>query len=978
MPFVRTHKNGQIYTSNDRTHKIRVEETIRYAHFLIEHCRTNAYMKLEVAEVVARLINTGRLDAGLLQYLLFHQSKKSMSISPLLQGLVRTENEEDISAHRDTARSTEPEYRDSPDAYQMDQKLEGKVLQDQDPQRKAPETRDREASKLGKSKKKLKRKKRGGFSGSASDREEVQRTSEKGRDIGTASEINDHNKNPDEVITQCQTLVQENLPLSLANGHSPEEAALDELDKIAVEEHSSNTEVSKKQGTTSPQTPKQQRIESQSGSADENYYTPSDSIMDQTPNTPSKRRLVASSLVQIKPREAELTAEQFALLEETVNWEDVQGRVTPVNVTLETKSNSNAVTPTSASTAWQTSLEGAEGQVHDTVSEIDFYNLEGATMRSTSDAQNGAIEAGSTDWSGARGKIKIIKEMKRKSLPGNFAGRFTTAENALLDAGLEMSALHDKTVTQLSLAWDRASAKARSAHRKITREFIRTNSFKRRKSSSPPATDYSISPGTEKTGRSTSVQHASSEKLYTIHSPEVFSPETPEIWTSYSDSNPQSGPFYHGQSHLLQQLPGRIFRHGTSGLLWAYKTGTPTDERLAEDGIWLWKKPTTYFKPLPLACARQSDCSSLLPVIICQGHSDHSEPIYSFDGRNVFITPHATPWRDERSHVGHPDFLVPWKLAIYQACEAAGYWAYRHDRIFLPCRKFGCGRDLSDHDPCTIVCRGCGPKSEIRYCSLQHQIEDIYHHREQCGSPDLVLRYFIDNDSAPEHFNTIYPAIKERHGHSSGALYLQRLHAMINGGYYTLFDPQTQQPMTLSWPRSEPKWQAMDRRIERLLNIAFFDASKRNTLAYLYCLLRTQLYLTSGYSPAMFASLRTQFGDEFGQAIFREVEHRPYVECECRWAGTDLANGAHKPKCEWRFPEKAQAKGAMNHGVEQTVKSMEAESWILRAWQTQHLSVSDPQERIEGQGFPDVRKGVQVRMGPGFDGWGAEPDNTCA
>ena len=170
-------------------------------------------------------------------------------------------------------------------------------------------------------------------------------------------------------------------------------------------------------------------------------------------------------------------------------------------------------------------------------------------------------------------------------------------------------------------------------------------------------------------------------------------------------------------------LPTKLIQKygsGAKSLLWAYAIDTQDDETLDDTGIWLWRRPKTQFRAHTLLRTEMFGHSVLAPVVISHERTGDDEPIIEFDGKIVHIVPHEQHWEDVRSNESHPDFRIPGKLAEYQACEVAGYQVWRHDRDLSECRKPGCDAMVSDYHHSAIVCLRCGPKSLVRYCTLQH------------------------------------------------------------------------------------------------------------------------------------------------------------------------------------------------------------------------------------------------------------------
>ena len=429
----------------------------------------------------------------------------------------------------------------------------------------------------------------------------------------------------------------------------------------------------------------------------------------------------------------------------------------------------------------------------------------------------------------------------------------------------------------------------------------------------------------------------------------------------------------------LHEQPVQEYGTGARGLLWAYTVDAIVDEALINAGVYLWSKPSTYFRAQRLQRIGRLGHSALAPVIVSHKRTEHGEPIIHFDGFTVIIVPHEQCWEDIRSDPSHPDFLVPWKLAEYQACEAAGYQIWRHDRDLLRCRKFSCGAAVSDFHRSAVICFGCGPKSFVRYCSLQHQLEDIEEHLRDCGAWDLVLKRVIDHATAPSKFAGMFPAIKQRHGSRTAALHRQRLFSALTYGHYTLFDPASYGFEILYWPKQDPKWREMDGRIERLLNIVFLDSWNHVVLGYLYRMLRELLRSQNQWFESTEQMLKQQLESEFSNYKVNLFWRNGDAPCQCEWSGKVLPRWDHLSTCWWYNPIAVDSGLAWRPKyLKATVEEYEARFWILRAWRQQHPTENDWRLRAAGYGFPyTVPDEECYKLGAGWTGWGGEKDNIC-
>lgn len=467
------------------------------------------------------------------------------------------------------------------------------------------------------------------------------------------------------------------------------------------------------------------------------------------------------------------------------------------------------------------------------------------------------------------------------------------------------------------------------------------------------------------------------------HTPEealVGERMTTEVGLVPSNSSHGGDPITTADEPVALSLPTRPrqeYGSGAKGVLWAYATNTEADKALDHAGVYLWTKPSAHFRAHRLLRTVKFGCSDIAPVVISPANTGDDEPIIEFDGDTVHIVPHGRCWEDIRSHESHPDFLAPRKLAEYQACEAAGYQIWRHDRDFLKCRKSDCKVTVSDYHRSVVVCLGCGPKSIVRYCSLQHQLDDIEDHWEECGTWKVVLRRVIDHTTAPRRFDRMYPTIKLKHGSRTAALHRQRLHFELTCGHYTLFDPATNASRTLCWPKQDQKWPEMDRRIERLLSVAFFDSWNHIILGYLYRVLRELLRSQGEWSSNIEYLLKLQLESEFSDYKVNTKWKNGEAPCECQWSGKIVPRLDHLPTC-WAYSPEEDDNSPVRprHRIEQTVDDYEQRFWILRAWRKQHPMENNWRRRAAGCGFPNTMPDEGCyKLGPAWTGWGGVNDN---
>lgn len=416
-----------------------------------------------------------------------------------------------------------------------------------------------------------------------------------------------------------------------------------------------------------------------------------------------------------------------------------------------------------------------------------------------------------------------------------------------------------------------------------------------------------------------------------------------------------------------------LITSGVMGLIWTYATHTPVDKDLLRAGIWLFERAPNYFKSQPYVYRRHDKELEQVPVAIRTLGGRSASLHVRFDGEVLYISTHGHPWPDMRSKHSHPDMLPVSRLIEYQAAESMGLNVWRHDRNLLECRFPSCKCKLSDISHSTIVCAGCGPKSIIRYCSVEHQVLDLKMHWRECGHRKLIIKRVIDKTTEPTRFKHLCPAIRDCKNIRSLANSRQSLYTRLTHGRYTLFNPKTGYPTVLVWSRKDHSFMEMEIRVERLLNCALFDQRNKAMVTFLFRMVRKCLQSKNTFSPERTVILTQQFKAEFGLDASR-IESDEV--CECEWEGENLAEDKHLPSCRKLYRNFSHQ--FRTTGMRGYLEMYEKRYWILRVWQQQHQSVTRWRDRVAGKGFPDGGvEGTSPSLGPGFVCWGAKENDSC-
>ena len=77
----------------------------------------------------------------------------------------------------------------------------------------------------------------------------------------------------------------------------------------------------------------------------------------------------------------------------------------------------------------------------------------------------------------------------------------------------------------------------------------------------------------------------------------------------------------------------------------------------------------------------------------------------------------------------------------------------------------------------SIICPGCGPCSEIRYCQRSHLLADSINHFEVCGKKPGT--YPLMWSELPTHYQSLYPYIKPLKGTMTAQCFRQMAHCLV-------------------------------------------------------------------------------------------------------------------------------------------------------------------------------------------------------
>ena len=422
-----------------------------------------------------------------------------------------------------------------------------------------------------------------------------------------------------------------------------------------------------------------------------------------------------------------------------------------------------------------------------------------------------------------------------------------------------------------------------------------------------------------------------------------------------------------------------------NNLPWAYFDPTKPFEPQLRPDIAFFARPEPMVPTSALLNPRTiSPAHADMAPYVLSTWSPRRHVYWSYDAEHhrLLIRPHRQAYVECRQQLTHPDYLVRAKLCQYQAVERSGFKVWRHDRNTLTCKLPTCHTAVVDHDISTQICHGCGPKTTVRYCSRKHLLQDLKEHWKECGDASLVLRYWVDEATQPGRFYRRYPTIDDINCKRSFQKLRQRAHAIYAKGQYTLFLLGTT-PHVVRWPAETigaEQAEMMQARVERVLNMCFFDQNQDSVVEYLYRLIRMALRATGDWTADTARCLSMQLRLEF-EWDSRVVNASPAFDedpCGCYWFGDEWNHFGRRPSEGCKHLQ--EHVGIVRHGqcMKSWVEKSEACYWPLRIWRRRHETELGWRARLYGKGFGDNvpayqrdELGMVPILGKGWHGWGS-------
>ncbi|RAH85745.1 hypothetical protein BO86DRAFT_436965 [Aspergillus japonicus CBS 114.51] len=299
----------------------------------------------------------------------------------------------------------------------------------------------------------------------------------------------------------------------------------------------------------------------------------------------------------------------------------------------------------------------------------------------------------------------------------------------------------------------------------------------------------------------------------------------------------------------------------------------------------------------------------------------------------------------------------------------------------FPCGLRHCPKRCNSWDGVTVICPGCGPFSETRYCSRDHLLQDIKTHWPVCG--DQVFVHPCRESTIPREVREGPPLIPCLHNYDMPERHRQAVYFRMNArqGDYFIFADWADY-VRAGFPENTTTVRCAKRvvytvrfedpeekdRFRRVLAICLFATVEVHALVdYMYRLIRDHLRAANA-AKQLEAALRYQIHAETGVSIQQYITGERHA-CATDWDGRNRRNCPDQV-CRSEYRRLLGSLGG--GGLREVVRNMESTYWILRAARTTHPTVKDPKKRMLGEGFEGVAEEDQrvYRRGDGWDGAG--------
>jgi hypothetical protein len=321
----------------------------------------------------------------------------------------------------------------------------------------------------------------------------------------------------------------------------------------------------------------------------------------------------------------------------------------------------------------------------------------------------------------------------------------------------------------------------------------------------------------------------------------------------------------------------------------------------------------------------------------------------------------------------------------------------------IVCSKPGCGKTTTPWDGSTVICPSCGPYSAIRYCCIEHLLDDTTDHwGVDCMK--YTCRHYCDASTIHHRQVQCPPAIPNLCGWNTPERHRQSVYhahssqkngsAEVKGDYFIFTDfeqwLQAGAPNMPAWALSRARGtvrfvvtfddqqspNSFKDRFNRLLNIALFTgASNAVILNYMFLMIRENLISKGEWGEDLLNSLVYQFQWEFCYQLRDWVTNNLRHACPHQWFGTP------PDQCPDRVCNAQMLHPRTRHplfprfAIKEKADELERRYWILRVARVYHPNILDQAHRMRGIGFKFVPQENRKMFCRGRE-WDGHPSGT--
>ena len=297
-----------------------------------------------------------------------------------------------------------------------------------------------------------------------------------------------------------------------------------------------------------------------------------------------------------------------------------------------------------------------------------------------------------------------------------------------------------------------------------------------------------------------------------------------------------------------------------------------------------------------------------------------------------------------------------------------------------------CQAFTSPDDGSSVICPACGPYSHVRYCSIEHLLEDTTTHwAEDCKK--YPIQAPVDKDTVGDRHLAGVPLLPNLCGIDTPERHRQAVYSAsdADGDYYIFTDGDDYiaagKPDEKVWNLQRGKGEEMEivsieqpglkDTFKRCLNVALFvGATNPLILAHLFLMIRDNLCSQGpdAWNTRVLYCLSYQFVREFQWQIPEFLSASDRHACPTYWNGRGPQFCTNTIcKHELLNPATGRPYWFMSGSISERVDQLEKMFWLLRVARVYHAAAKDKMDRMRGAGWNRVSPGERRAFGMGIE-----------